>query len=531
MFKRNNYKRYKILFFVLCVLFLFSILKIFYIQHMYADNKFTNVYKGGIQTEKISELNYNICDCLGKNLVDTNRKYVLVIDCRVFKMNNIYEQADKILAFTYIMRSANDKFSLDEINLSSGKKYYEVSEDYYNKLSLICKYIKGIFMYKYDAVNHTSAWGIENIISNLQCKDKNSLDGYIYENIKDNKSNVLKASVNNEGAYSELTYSIPSDNKNVQLTIDKNWQDGVREVLCSSDYNKLNNIGVAVMDSASGEIKVLAQKNEKYPNILLGAEGLGYPPGSIFKVLVEMAAINDDKLNLSEKFTCTGRYCKRDGKSNSHGTLSLYEALKVSCNECFMKLGNKIGYDSILNMCNKLGLGKKVLNLSAESKGSLPELKNGLNNISIGQTFNVTPLQMLGVYNTIVNKGIYIKPYILKDFYTNNDIVSAVAKTEQKKILTEQNANIIRNQLIDVVNSGSGAKAKVNGVIIGGKTGTAENGKNNDIWFSGFFKKNDKYYSMIIVVPNLPLENKEGELYGGGSTAGPIFHDVVNKLK
>ena len=184
MFKRNNYKRYKILFFVLCVLFLFSILKIFYIQHMYADNKFTNVYKGGIQTEKISELNYNICDCLGKNLVDTNRKYVLVIDCRVFKMNNIYEQADKMLAFTYIMRSANDKFSLDEINLSSGKKYYEVSEDYYNKLSLICKYIKGIFMYKYDAVNHTSAWGIENIISNLQCKDKNSLDGYIYENIK-----------------------------------------------------------------------------------------------------------------------------------------------------------------------------------------------------------------------------------------------------------------------------------------------------------------------------------------------------------
>lgn len=531
MFIKKNYKRYKIIFVVICIMFLCSILKIVYIQHMYAGNKFTSVYKGGTQTEKISEMNYNICDCSGKNLVDTTRKYVLVIDCRVFKMNNIYEQADKVLAFTYIMKSANDKFSLDDINLSNGKKYYEVSEDYYNKLSLICKYIKGIFLYKYDAVNYTYAWGIENIISKLKYKDKNSLDSYIYENIKNNKSNLLKASVNNEGSYSNLTYSIPSDNKNVQLTIDKKWQDSVREVLGSSDYSRLNNIGVAVMDSSTGEIKVMAQKNEKNPNVLIGAEGLGYPPGSIFKVLVEMAAINDDKLNLSEKFTCTGRYCKRDGKPNSHGTLSLYEALKVSCNECFMKLGSRVGYDSILKMCNNLGLGEKVLNLSAEATGSLPDSKNGLNNISIGQTFNVTPLQMLGAYNVVVNKGIYIKPYILKDFYTNNDKVSGTVKPDQKKILSEQNADIIKNQLIDVVNSGSGVKAQVKGVTVGGKTGTAENGKNNDIWFSGFFKKNDKYYSMIIVVPDLPLENKDGELYGGGSTAGPIFHDVVEKLK
>lgn len=531
MFIKKNTARYKVVFAVISVLFLCLVIKIVYVQNMYQNNKFTTVYKGGTQTEKISELNYNVIDCSGKNLVDTNRKYVLVIDCRVFKMNNIYEQSDKVLAFTYIMKAVNDEFSLDDINLSNGKKYYELLEDYYNKLLLISKDIKGIYLYKYDAVNNTCAWGIENIFTQLKNKDKNTLDGYVYDNVKNNRNNILKASLNNEGSYNNLTYSVPENNNNVQLTIDKEWQDRVREVLASSNFSKLNNIGVAIMDSSSGELKVLAQKNEKKPNVLLGAEGLGYPPGSIFKVIVEMAAIKNNQLDLSEKYTCTGRYCKRDGKPNSHGTLSLYDALKVSCNECFMKLGNRVGFDKIVSMCSDLGLGKKVLNLSSEAKGSLPEIKSGINNISIGQTFNVTPLQMLAAYNAIANKGVYVKPYILKDFYSNKEKIKNVAKTDKTTIISEENAEIIKNQLIDVVNSGSGIKAKVEGITVGGKTGTAENGKNNDIWFSGFFKLNNKFYSMIIIVPDMPLENEDGELNGGGSTAAPIFHDIVDKLK
>ncbi|GKX66610.1 penicillin-binding transpeptidase domain-containing protein [Inconstantimicrobium mannanitabidum] len=540
--KKELLSRYiKITSIIICM-FILLIIKIFIIQKDYENETMPTIYKGGNQTEKISQIDYQVYDYSGKNIVSLAKKYILVIEVNAFRMNNVKDSQEGLLAFNYIMKSQYPDFSLDDIVNKNGKLYFDkLDAESYEKLKDLTKVIKGIYVYNYDCVDNKDAWKIENILTLIN-KDKSkninstsqvndSLEKNILNTVRGNKDNIISLSLNSKGFYSKETYGIDDNNLNPQLTLDEEWQQKIRDVLNRKLFSKLPNIGVAIVESSTGKVRVLAQKDESKPNILIGATGLGFPPGSIFKVVDEITAISENKLDLSKKYVCNGVLCKKNGKPHPHGTLNLNEALRVSCNEAFSQLGASLGYENIMSMCDKLGLFSKVLNLNDEAAGVRAEKISGMNNISIGQSLNVTPIQMTAVINTVVNNGVYIKPTILEGYKDNKNQFISLDKPKSINILDSQSALIIKNQLKDVVNNGSGVKAQVSGVEIGGKTGTAEGTSGNDIWFLGYFKMNNKYYSMVILVPNLIGTNDDGDSYGGGNTAAPIFSQVVEAIK
>ena len=164
--------------------------------------------------------------------------------------------------------------------------------------------------------------------------------------------------------------------------------------------------------------------------------------------------------------------------------------------------------------------------------GIMPNEDSGMNNISIGQCMNVTPIQMLGAINTVVNDGVYEKPYIIEAILDKDENVVEEFKKDEKKVYSETTAKIVQNAMTQVVKNGTGKKAYMDNVIIGGKTGSAtgSNGKTHG-WFTGYFMKDNKKYTMIVFTPDIELiKNANNNDAGGGDTAAPIFKDIVEKL-
>ncbi|NLL30994.1 MAG: penicillin-binding protein 2, partial [Clostridiales bacterium] len=216
-------------------------------------------------------------------------------------------------------------------------------------------------------------------------------------------------------------------------------------------------------------------------------------------------------------------------------SLSVEDALKISCNDVFAKVGNIIGYDEMMKYLENMGLFKTVLNLKGDNRneaaGSKPSVEDSMNNISIGQTTIVTPIQMAGLYNTIVNDGIYIKPTIVEAIIDNEDNIIKEFKEKETRIFSETAAKLAQNSLQKVISEGSGFEAKVEDVIVGGKTGTSTgNGGTNHGWFAGYFEMNNKKYTIVVLAPNIGEKHPDGRELGGGNTGAPIFRDIVNIL-
>jgi cell division protein FtsI/penicillin-binding protein 2 len=337
-----------------------------------------------------------------------------------------------------------------------------------------------------------------------------------------------------DGNITPQVFTPPSKNVNVRLTIDKNIQDRIKEVLNSDKYLGFNQVGVVLMESSTGKIRAITQKDDSQPNVNLGSKSEGFDPGSIFKVIVEEAGLENNVLNLNTKYQCKsdiykGIYDKCS--DHDHGTLTIEEAMIVSCNNVFAQIGDKIGVNNFLNTAKKQGLFDKVLNFDSEAKGTavLPKNGEGAGQLAIGQSMSITPIQAISISNTVVNSGVYVKPYLVEAYVDNNNQPFEVLKTEQHQAINKSTANILKNQMIKVVTEGTAVSAKIPNIEVGGKTGTSTRFdgaiKTSDGWFSGFFKLNNKYYSMIVFVKDIHTQNDQA-----ATTAVPIFKDIVLAL-
>ena len=186
----------------------------------------------------------------------------------------------------------------------------------------------------------------------------------------------------------------------------------------------------------------------------------------------------------------------------------------------------------LMEYAEKAGLFNRVLNFQQEGKneaiGQKPEEESGLNNISIGQCLTVTPLQITGATNSIINDGVYIKPYIIDEIVDSNNNTIKTFNSESRKVYSTTTSKLLKNTMDEVVEKGTGVKAKVDGIEIGGKTGSATgaDGKTHG-WFSGYFEVGDKLYTMTVFVPDI---NQKGKDLGGGDTAAPVFREIVKIL-
>ncbi|EHI98373.1 Peptidoglycan glycosyltransferase [Clostridium sp. DL-VIII] len=501
------------------------------ILQVYPSDKVVGSYQNH-QQENISNMNYMILDTNGKDLMQYNKKYVLVIDTRPFSLNNYEETLEDLMALNFIMKSENPEFNYTDIMKQSGKMYFNISEDTYNKINSL-KNIKGIYTYTYDEVDNKKAWSTANMLSKIldDNQEADSLEGQMYDYLKDNEKPQSEFYLDNSAVYSKKSVSISDNNKNLKLTIDKEIEDKVREVLSDEKFSSLSNIGVTIMEADTGKIRAMVQKDESAANINLGIEQIGYEPGSIYKVITLGAALDMGLININDTFVGTGKIDRK-----VFGRLTVEEAFEKSCNDIFAEIGTKVGYEKLMSYSEELGLYNRVLNLEGdnrnEAKGVKPDKDSGINNISIGQCMNVTPIQMLGAINSVVNNGVYEKPYIVDSILDKDDNAIKTFKTDSKRVFSDTTSKIIQNSMRQVVKNGTGIKAYIGNLDIGGKTGssTGSEGKTHG-WFAGFFSIGDKKYTMVVFTPDINSSKAtDNEELGGGDTAAPVFKDIVKKL-
>lgn len=225
-----------------------------------------------------------------------------------------------------------------------------------------------------------------------------------------------------------------------------------------------------------------------------------YEPGSTFKLITTSAALEEGITTTDKEgeFCCTGSIeiagtrikCWRYYRP--HGSESLRQALMNSCNPVFIGLGQKIGVEKYYSYLRKFGfLDKTGISLPGEAKGIfLTENKVGpveLATISFGQRFEVTPLQMVTAVSAIANKGVKVKPRVVKQIIdSKTKEVEEQPVIEEGRIIKEETANDVLSMMESVVAEGTGKNAQVKGFSVGGKTGTSEDGVNTNKYVTSF---------------------------------------------
>lgn len=530
-----DYKRTKVITYIFVIIFFLLAIRLYFLQV-----RPTQIVQGDLQkhqTEYISKIKYSILDTNGKNMLNYNKRYVMVLDTKPFRLNNYEETLEDLLALNFIMKSEEPTFNYTDIMKEEGKIYYNITVETYNKLNKLNN-IKGIYCYKYDDLDMKEGWKIENFIASIS--DGEEVLGPFQESIKnyvkDNSYPTISFNLDDKSIYDSGSIDINNENKNLKLTIDSQWEDKIRGVLAKEDYSFLTNVGVVLLESETGKIRAMVQKDETAANVNLAIGNLGYEPGSIFKLITESIALEEGLIDTSDIFNCEGEICTKEGKSYAHGPLTVEEAIQISCNDVFAKIGAKVGYEKMMEYTSSLGLYNKILGVAGENKeeaiGVKPTYEDGISNFSIGQCLTVTPLQIAGAINAIINDGIYIKPYLLEEILDDNDKVVEKINSEDRRVFSTTTSKIVQNSMHDVIWKGTGYEAKVDKINQGGKTGTStgEGGATNHGWFAGFFEMDGKKYTLVVVAPNIGDKHPDGRELGGGNTGAPIFRDIINEL-
>lgn len=337
----------------------------------------------------------------------------------------------------------------------------------------------------------------------------------------------------------------PMDPAGVRTRVDINIQSYIESVM---DKKRING-SVIVTEVATGDILGIASRpnfnQEQIQEYLENRDmtlynksiQVGYPPGSIFKIVVLLAALEDNSDVIHEDFICNGHESVGNLKINCsgvHNHINLKDAFSKSCNSTFIQMGKKIGSKKILDMARKLNFEDKInIGLIEEISGTLPTKEESIGpaigNISIGQgEIEATPLQISNLLMIIANDGIQKQLKLIEGISNDSGelIIKGFNYESDKRVISQEHTDIAKDYLIEVVKNGTGRRMDLDMYgSAGGKTGTAQAiADNREIlhgWFAGFFPANNPKYVVTVLV--------EGG--GSGSTsAAPIFEEICKYL-
>ncbi|UUN28035.1 penicillin-binding protein 2 [Streptomyces sp. FIT100] len=325
---------------------------------------------------------------------------------------------------------------------------------------------------------------------------------------------------------------------------------------------------VAAIDPRTGKILALASTPSYDPSTFAGYSGKDekswialekdkdkpklnralreiYPPGSTFKVLTAAAALEHGVVTDIDAPTDTPEPyiipLSRTPMKNQHGgceKASLNEALRVSCNSVFANLGDKVGRDKMVETAQKFGFNNPEIDTPVRAAASVYDTKmdaGGNAQSAIGQ-FNTatTPLQMAMVTAAIANDGKLMKPYMIDQLEAPNlDVLQKTEPEEMNRPLSEKNAQLLQQMMENVVKKGTGSNAAIDGVTVGGKTGTAQHGVGNSkrpyAWFISYAKTDEGSPVAVAVVVEDSSGTARDDISGGG-LAAPIAKKVMQAV-
>ena len=380
-----------------------------------------------------------------------------------------------------------------------------------------------------------------------------------------------------DNAASELPYTVseftkPVDGKDVYLTIDEKIQF-FAESIAEQAYkdHEAEAVSILVMDPKTGEILAMVNKPDFNPNNPQeGIENYSgdtpgdqlqkmwrnrlvndtFEPGSIFKVVTAITALEENLVTDDLTFNCTGglhfgsNYIKC-WRTEGHGVQHFGDIIQNSCNVGFMELGDKIGKETLYEYIKKFGFGElSGIDLPGEAAGIVKKPENisvtDLATIAFGQTNTVNSVQYMAAFNAVANGGTWIQPHIMKEIAhedeSGNVIVDESFEPETRTVASKENTAELREYLERVVTSGSATGTFLEGYRIGGKTGTAQKVVNG-VYQSG------KYISSFVgmapvddpkVTVMITVDEPSTGIYYAGQVCVPyaktLFTDIFNYL-
>ncbi len=283
----------------------------------------------------------------------------------------------------------------------------------------------------------------------------------------------------------------------------------------------------------------------------------GYEPGSTFKVLTLAAALDSGAIDLNTSFYCKGAeqipgrsqllHCWR---SQGHGSQQTPQALQNSCNLAFAHIALKLGGETFYDYVERFGILEKTgIDLSGESKGVFFDKQlvtdtdkwgtASLTSGSFGQTFKLTPLQLVRAIAAVVNGGYLMEPYIVSEVIdADGNTVLKQELTVVRQVISQETSEVMCSLLESVVTEGTAKNAAVAGYAIGGKTGTSEkidvfdeNGQrvlDKIVSFVGVAPMDDPEY-IVLVALDTP-SSSTGIYISGGVMAAPTVGAVMSDI-
>lgn len=326
-----------------------------------------------------------------------------------------------------------------------------------------------------------------------------------------------------------------------------------------------------ISGEAMAEIDAAASSDAERAELIAAAQQLQwrnkaisdtYEPGSTFKIITLAMALEEGVVDMNSSFYCGGSTSVlgrntpvRCWKSGGHGSQTLTQAVQHSCNVAFVNIGQRIGEERFYDYAEAFGFFERTGDSSAQLTGTTgidlggesgsiwwsedvfcnPENLSQLAAASFGQTFNITPLQLITAVSACVNGGYLMQPYLVQSTTSPDGTVTEHDSTPVRQVISEETSAKVRHILEQVVGDsteGTGRNAYVAGYRIGGKTGTSTKtteeiagNKEYIVSFIGFAPADDPQIALLVLLDNPSSES--GIYVSGGQMAAPVVGKMM----
>lgn len=329
----------------------------------------------------------------------------------------------------------------------------------------------------------------------------------------------------------------------VVLTIDKRVQELVEKTM----NQRVAKGAVVVMDVNNKEILAMASRPafnpyqvqdylfEDIDSTLTNRALAAYYPGSLFKIVVSIAALQEQIVSTEQHFNCTGKYVYNDQlattcwKEGGHGEVTFAEAFANSCNPTFIRVGLKLGRARLLQQAAALHLTDRRLiglgQINAQTYVKIDGSDAAMGNACLGQQgVMLTPLQISSLLATVADDGCWAPPVIVKYTLDSQGKEHPIARAAKVKVIDSAVNREVQQMMEKVVAEGTGKAAGLSEIRIAGKTATSQTGnigKNGEeilnTWFAGYFPAEDPRWAIVVLV-------EEGK--SGAQNCAPVFKDI-----
>ena len=357
----------------------------------------------------------------------------------------------------------------------------------------------------------------------------------------------------------------PEKGSNLYTSIDINIQSYAQQLAQKTlEQKQAKSVSIIVMNPENGEILAMTNEPEYDLNnpyelnsdLLISSTGTSkmdllnnmwrnfcindtYEPGSIFKMVTATAALETGSVTLNDHFTCGGSAIVADRKirchkTTGHGTQTFTQTVMNSCNPAFIEWGRRGGTERFFEYMGKLGLLEKTgIDIAGEASTIIHKQENvgevELATMSFGQSFQITPLQMLRAASAIINGGNLVTPHFAVKSVSEADGTAVEFNYEiQSNAIEEKTSLMMKDILRQVVEEGGGKKAYLEGFSIGGKTATSQKlPRGSGKYISSFIGfspvDNAKVIAMCLI------DEPQG-IYYGGTIAAPVIRELFENI-